>query len=208
MAVGAAILIIGGLWEVVSQWSVAYSVLTDLQSKGPAGMFVASILLSPTLRLILIAIGLAIVLKDYLENRHAAKSLLAVTPSTASIVPLYVEPKESPRDERIFLPEEITIKSLVDLTQGLTEVQAQGLIGPYIGKWKTVSGPIGNVTQDEFSKRVALDIRIDDLLVMLWFDGRWLDRLTILPPRHMIRANGKISNISRHGLWLSQCELL
>jgi hypothetical protein len=88
------------------------------------------------------------------------------------------------------------------LSGGLTDMQAQKLVAPFLGKWMQVSGAVshvGDTGQVTFKGRE----------VYMWFRGpEWLDRLAMLSPGSQISVVGRITKIQYSSVRLEDCELV
>jgi hypothetical protein len=93
-----------------------------------------------------------------------------------------------------------------------TAMQAQKLIGDYVGKWMRVSGRVVNVSSIGNNIQVLMrppisENRPDDYIDLQFAPG-WKDRVSILRRDDEISAEGRLANVS--GLWISfnDCELI
>ena len=115
---------------------------------------------------------------------------------------------EQPR--RIFLGKTTTVEYLQKLFRENTEIQANKLVGDYIGKWIRVSGCVVNVSSIAQGIQVLMRPRKSekrpDEYVQLHFGADWIDRVSILRPDEEISAIGQLNAVS--GLWISlkNCE--
>jgi hypothetical protein len=95
-------------------------------------------------------------------------------------------------------------------SRGLTDMQAQKLFDPFVGKWLRISGPVSTVRPSgmvSFADRGGW--QQEKKGVYLFFDGpEWLDRLAMLSPGTEISAVGRIDGVSQSTLVLHHCELV
>jgi len=94
---------------------------------------------------------------------------------------------------------------LRNLFQTHTEVQAQTLVAPYIGKWTRVSGTVREVTQGPFDE---MTVSLKDRPPLYFKRERWQDRLSMLRRGDQIAAIGQIARIGDRGTSLDNCELI
>jgi hypothetical protein len=94
-------------------------------------------------------------------------------------------------------------------SEGLTDMQVQKLLHPFIGKWMTVAGPVdyvGAKGQVTFADRGVWSER---KAVHMFFEGpEWLDRLSMLSPGTHITVIGRIHAVEKTGTTLYDCELV
>lgn len=150
---------------------------------------------------LVILVGSATAIGWEINRRNAKKHTLAATvsPSMPSI-----------KDSRIYIqakPSELT-----SIYQGRTELQANKLAAPYIGKWMKVAGKIHDISTPGGRVLVALvDVPDRDFngVIFLYFSRElWLERLEILSHGHPITAEGKVTGLAFPGISLEDCELI
>jgi len=173
-------------------------------------MFIANLLLSPSLRLVLIAGGLASMVKDYLEKESGLRSN-AIAPSVAPKIPVEnsrTTPALAPQNVagRDYVPTDVTPKFLCSLVEGQTSMLAQKIVEVYIGKWMMVSGTVFNTHERTLSVGVTLDSD-DGKLVYLTFENTWLEQISVLRKGNRISVVGKISEIEHPGVSMESCEI-
>ena len=95
-----------------------------------------------------------------------------------------------------------TAEELMAAFKGYTQIQAEILSRPYIGKWLKMSLRIRNIGSGGlvFAKK--------DETVILHFKKEWIDHLSVLSMDNQITAIGRITNLSASWLELSECELI
>lgn len=158
------------------------------------------------------------------RSLHASLTAPVAVPqirSIASVQPSVNQPTESPSPSaklttrrkagRTYV--DTTIESLVGLFEGRLDIQAKRLIQPYIGKWTTVHGPLGDVHADNDDEMVAVTFdRQDDQVVhfpdvYLFFKPSWGNRLAALKKGDSITVVGRITKIDTWRVTLWDCEL-
>lgn len=55
--------------------------------------------------------------------------------------------RKQPNAEKVLLGPEVTLESLVKMQEGMTNIQAQRTVEPFIGKWMTISGAVYEVKE-------------------------------------------------------------
>jgi hypothetical protein len=123
--------------------------------------------------------------------------------------PAQTMPKPSEPSKRIFVGPSITADYLLNLLEGHTQIQGKKLVEPYIGKWMKASGRLRDVHPNGailvtfiHEGQVALsDIR-------MFFEERWLDRLSILRRGDELTVIGQITKVDGMGVRLENCELV
>src|SRR2546425_4581367 len=105
---------------------------------------------------------------------------------------------------RVFVPDYVTVEYLLGLYTNHTDIQADALLKPYIGKWMRASGHIDSVGSGQVTfkegKRAAPSL-------FMYFDKSWLDRLAMLVPGSRATVIGRIWYIQRVWVNLQECEL-
>src|SRR5438105_1880599 len=141
---------------------------------------------------IITAAGLTI-----LSSRKAPTSAVSLPPPGTS------------KEERIFLPEDITPQFLQGFYRQHTEVQADKLAASYKGKWMRVVGTVFNVRDSYTGFEVPVQVRGDpDVAIFLTFDRKWGGHVSILRRDDPIEAVGRIRSIGGWGVNLERCELI
>jgi hypothetical protein len=125
-----------------------------------------------------------------------------------------------PQDQaRVFVPPNVTPEYLVGLFDDRTDVQAKTLVDPYIGKWMTVSGPLGNVgTRNDYFAQVTFQnkgmfeegtrFEIHGVVFMYFRDPRSDERLAMLRPGTEITVVGRLERVTGIDVHLDDCELI
>jgi hypothetical protein len=107
---------------------------------------------------------------------------------------------------------------LVDFFKEHTDIQANRLLEPYIGKWMRVSGPLGNVmsssgvrVQVTFQHKPLFEREsegmADWLTIYMYFPEATKDRLALLPRGTPITVLGRIRDAGAASIELEDCEL-
>lgn len=114
-----------------------------------------------------------------------------------------------PTPERVFLGSNSTPEFLVAQVKGHTKLQARKVIEVYLGKWLKVAGTVQDVS-DRFSRGVEATVILpSSLWVVLDFDARWTDRVSILIKGSAITVVGQLQAVSEGGVvTLGQCEIV
>jgi hypothetical protein len=118
------------------------------------------------------------------------------------------EPPPKPIEERIYVGKIVTPKYLLQMLEGLTELQAGKLSAIYLGKWMTVKGVVYDVRESYESFAVSITATPGNSLVALYFDKKWVDKITILCPGEKIKGKGEIDTIGSKYIRLSKCEFV
>lgn len=119
----------------------------------------------------------------------------------------------SPSDDRVFIQSEPS--SLISMLDGLTDVQGQRLLAPYIGKWMRVSGPVSEVKDLQAGSPAGVLVPYahiyvgpDRTLVSLIFAPEWFDQLSLVRKDETLTAIGKIRAVSPTAVSLYECEMV
>jgi hypothetical protein len=121
--------------------------------------------------------------------------------------PARYEPDEAGSSSRLTVRH--SPKEILELYEGLTDVQGKKLIEPYLGKWLEVAGNVGDVHRfgDDYVVGFGYS-REHPYNITMSFDGKaWGDRLSVLRINDSIRVRGQIGGVSRVTVVLSKCEL-
>jgi hypothetical protein len=86
-----------------------------------------------------------------------------------------------------------------------TTAQGKRLVQPYIGKWMRVSGKVSNVGDSHISFR---NFGVAGVLIIMFFDDKWSDRISVLEMGTTVTVLGQIREIDVLGLQLRNCELV
>jgi hypothetical protein len=111
---------------------------------------------------------------------------------------------DSRLDERIII--DVTPDDLWKICDEYTTLQAQKLIGIYVGKWIRVSGPFGDVMGKE-PLQVTFASRTFRNVIFMYFSLEWHDRLVVLKRGALIAVIGRIVEVNQIELHLGHCEL-
>ena len=113
--------------------------------------------------------------------------------------------------KRIFIP--VSPNEIKANFDGRTNVQANALNAPYLGKWTAITGKIGNIysnsdgaTMVDFGSVEA--IGSGAMMVQANFESSWHDQLSVLKKGQKISIACKIDDIEELGMALSACELI
>ena len=116
-------------------------------------------------------------------------------------------------EERVFVPDDITPATLLELCEEKTGIQIAHLVSPYMGKWVRAEGTISNIHDHGESLRVALNVarrfRNTEISTTIWLEFRGdRERLEMMQVGGRLRAIGKIERVSSATIELSDCELV
>jgi hypothetical protein len=99
-------------------------------------------------------------------------------------------------------------------------MQAQTLVDPYIGKWMTVSGPLGNVgIKNDYFTQVTFDrvkgmfdegsrFELHGVIYMYFRKPGSEELLAMLRPGSEITVVGRLKEVNRIDVHLDDCELV
>jgi hypothetical protein len=136
-----------------------------------------------------------------------------IAPSPAAI-PTQTIPPDPPKQ---FVDPHVTPDCLVGLYDGNTALRAETLISEQIGKWMSVSGPLGEIhpgsimlTSGRRTRSLAVFAYGTKPTVYMWFSDEWFHRLALLPQNQNISVVGKIKNVTGYNskVELENCELV
>ena len=143
----------------------------------------------------------------------ASENVAEETP-LANQVPRPATPAPPPAaawPDRIFVSKSITPAYLAKFYDDYTVVQADNMVAPYIGKWMSIEGPIGEI-MPAGPNRILLAFANDDSAPyphrMMTFDEKWFDRLSIMKRGEVVTVVGEIQKIEPHVVSLTNCELI
>lgn len=115
---------------------------------------------------------------------------------------------------REFLPDELTITRLRELTAGLTAAQAKRVIDPYVGKWMRVSGLVHDVKFFESNQAMLLLVAPGETFLasstppLVFERAHWEDALHELKKGSTVVALGRVELAIGETIMLHDCELL
>lgn len=169
----------------LNYWSLLDSTLARLRSKGEFGLFMASMLTSPLLPIVLSFIGLALVANEIYGHRGVVEARPLGKRRLVSVQPEY----------------------LMSLFEDRTHAQAKKLLRDYVGQWMQVSGPLNDVRSIPFGFRLVSISYQKYRLIFLFFAPSWRKRLTLLRPKEYITVIGRISDADGRSVSLNRCQL-
>lgn len=82
-------------------------------------------------------------------------------------------------------------------------MQAKKLVEAYIGKWMNVASSVRDVGSDY----IILDLG-KHTLVLMTFDIKWKDQLSVLRRDSHIKAIGQIKDVDGNDVILKNCEII
>ena len=112
------------------------------------------------------------------------------------------------KPEKVFTP--YTYQDILRAFEGRNSLAAEAVTRSYIGKWMKVSGSVCDVTKlsdDQTTVGVHLDPVDKGIRAFLKFSSGWRDRAVLLNQHEKVSAIGKIENIERHSITLTDSEL-
>ncbi len=131
-------------------------------------------------------------------------------------------PKETPKDiPKETPPEQATSTQISDgrtidsddfqylrsCFEGRTEIEAERLVQPYLGKWVRVSGTVANVVGG--GDRASFTVTLENKYAFFNFrEDRWRSRLEVLRQGAHISLLGRITSIHSWKIDIDDCELL
>ncbi len=131
------------------------------------------------------------------EIHHSVSDNRPVDPRTVQEAPEY----------RVF----VTNKSASDLMKmldNMTQLKAEALARPYVGKWIEITLPVQNVIQRE-NETLVMFIRPESFAYQIWLHfSKDRDRLEILEIGDTLTAIGKITELSAVNMRLYGCEMV
>jgi hypothetical protein len=111
-------------------------------------------------------------------------------------------------EDRVLVGPDITPEYLLGMISGHTAIQADRLIGPFIGKWMRVSGNVFQISAlSNGGANVAFVVNLTDVISMS-FDPPWSERLSILTKGSQLTVIGQIARVSSSlGIGLEHCDV-
>lgn len=128
------------------------------------------------------------------------------TPTLTPIPTVTPRPKARPGDL------DRTPEDLLDLSGGLTDLQAESLTNPFIGEWMTVAGPLNHVgawAETFLLARIGVGPPTNIKGVVCEFtDHRWVAPLSRLKAGEQAVVRGQIVRLGSVTIDLTHCELV
>lgn len=162
-----------------------------------------------------LAIGLWL---DWMLRNHPSTLREGASSRTAQKSPNASAPGENAPRQFV----DVTPLFLMNIYDGHTDLQAEELRKPYIGRWLKVSWPLKNVsspkntydstfTKSKSTMRITLVPPDKDAyylqLVTFQFNEEWFERLKVIPIGAPVSVIGRIETFNKFGLDLVDCEL-
>jgi hypothetical protein len=154
-----------------------------------------------------ISLALFFLFTTYVVNHRTEKAppqKTLVDAQKEQPTPIARKPQEKP--ERIAV--DVTPEYLMEFYKGRTAVQADKLMATYIGKWRKLSGPLGNVWAKNFQGTLVSFEPRELWPIVMYFDDDWIQRLEVLTPGTPISAFCQIKDASMVNVRFEHCELL
>jgi hypothetical protein len=128
------------------------------------------------------------------------------------------KPEATAKQERVFVPPELTPERLFSFYQDNTDIQAAERVKPHFGQWIKVTGTLGNVrpwtglssqvTFERSSTPVLERTWLDYTTIYMYFrDAQTIDRFKILKRGDKITVIGQLREVDAVDLHLDNCEL-
>ena len=124
----------------------------------------------------------------------------------AGMIGLAVGDKVMKHPERVPCPK--SPRELIALTEGKTQIEAEGATELYIGTWLRVQGRVYHVSEESNQMSVGLELKkasvdlelkketVCQILIFSDFDKLWRDRVKIIPLEATVTVVGEIADIS------------
>ena len=145
------------------------------------------------------------------RNSRGQTPTTAPPPSEHPPDPLHAAARSTRRATEERVEVDVTPEYLTGFFKDHMDVQAQKLAAPFIGKWMTVSGPLGNVgawrgtySQVTFN-RPGVDV---PAIYMIFRDEAQVDRLSVLKHGDRMTVCGRIDELDCVRVQLDPCELI
>jgi hypothetical protein len=111
--------------------------------------------------------------------------------------------------ERIVV--DVTPDYLWGLFEGRTTLQGDALVQPYMGKWMSVEGPMGDMAKAGNSLQVTFAYGTHPTMNIVFMHVRaqkWIDRFSVVKLGDHMVALGRIERVSAMYIHLEDCELV
>jgi hypothetical protein len=124
--------------------------------------------------------------------------------------------ENSPSED--FLPPEATPAYLRSLGSGVSSIQAEHNLEPYIGKWMQWRGAVSDVWSNNLGSGGTVVVFVEtqadpkkpdqSKLIECFFDSNWTDQVRLLPVGKVIKVKGTLNKLDRLTTILSHCQIL
>jgi hypothetical protein len=124
--------------------------------------------------------------------------------------------ENSPSED--FLPPEATPAYLRSLGNGVSSIQAEHNLEPYIGKWMKWRGAVSDVWSNNLGSGGTIVVFVEpptdpkkpdpSKLIECFFDSNWTDQVRLLPVGKVIAVKGTLNKLDRLTTILSHCQIL
>ena len=144
----------------------------------------------------------------YTIHRHNQKKAHTPQPAASSAKSEPQAPTTLPGG-RILLS--VGVEYLTGLYKGHTDLQADKLMEPFIGKWIKYSGRMENISQDHGSRpttTITFEHSSRPFVAATFMSDEWLERLSILQRGAQITILGQVWSVERYWVFLSNSELV
>ena len=207
-AIFTVVRVLYGMLDAIGNFQTA----RELIPRAPAiAQFIVQVLYWP-LTGPLVCLGCLIALVA-LDRRRTSKTKTTVTPVAFGgtqdrqvIVPTITDSPQEVKREII----DVEPDYLMGFFDEHTSIQAQRLIEPYIGKWTRVSGPLGDVRNNEYFSQIVFDRPRGTYttIYMYFHQSDRSDRLSILRRGTKLTVLGQIKEVRAYEFHLANCELI
>jgi hypothetical protein len=202
LAGGAMIAVLAALWQKLRHISPDWFFI--------GGLFVLSVAVLVMLLRLVKSFSSALAANDLARERFIRGGQSdTLSPSSHGSVPSTTAP--TARSEREFV--NVTPEYLIGFfNEGHMSIQAGKLAEAFIGKWITVSGPIGDVLGVTDAQRMAVfadrSIHDHNLVNMFFRDKERFNQLSTLKRGDAITVIGQLRDVNSLEIWLENCELV
>jgi hypothetical protein len=218
----------GSLWKFLKwalDWRGRYDALAGTYHEvGGMGTVIGYILDPPPwFYPVAFVAGVILIWWNFRRNREQANAEISpprgrVAPGVTIEAPLPDKPEVTAKQERVFVPPELTPERLFSFYQDSTAIHAAERFKAHIGQWMNVTGTLGNVspwtghfslvTFENSSTPVFERTWLDYTTIYMYFrDEQKIDRLKILKRGDKITVIGQIKEVDAVVLHLDNCEL-
>jgi hypothetical protein len=171
---------------------------------------------------ILAVAGLVLLFIGYRQKNERLSNMPSATREPTEVPIAQSTPSPSPpparpqQPARTFVDADVTPEYLAGLYKGNTALRAETLVAEQIGKWMSVSGPLGEVHPVQVlggtkaHSLVVFSYSAGKAPIYMWFSGEWMDRLALLSKDQNISVQGQIKKVVSYDsrIELENCELI
>jgi tRNA_anti-like len=158
--------------------------------------------------------GLILIWWNFHRNREQANAKISPPHDKTPAA----KPEATAKQERVFVPPELTPERLFSFYRENTAIQGDELTKHFVGQWIKVTGTLNDVSRsNDFRSQVTFERSNTPILEWTWLDYTtiymWfrepaqIDRLKILRRGDKITVNGQVQQVQNVTLHLDNCEL-